>query len=216
MESGTEAHATNHDAVARSSLREESKDRARARIVEGALSAIASLGLDVTVDDVAAAAGVSRRTVFRQFSTHTDLMVAAVTQMLDELVAQVPAPPLPGTDVEGWLEATAIRVHEVLREIVGRAFWDVHVGRPGVAPEVMAALGDLAAFRRQITFNLAAAAWTALDAPGEPPEWVNEAFSMQLSNFATNVLASHSAQEAGRFSARILWAVLVDATGAAS
>jgi AcrR family transcriptional regulator len=195
----------------RSTLREESRDRTRSRIVQGAVSAMASLGLDVTIDDVAAAAGVSRRTVFRQFNTHTDLMVAGVIHMKEELLEQLPDPPAAGTDVEVWLVTSSARIHGALREVVGRAFWDLHVGRPGVAPEVMEALGDLAAFRRGITVNLATGAWTALGASGQPPEWVYEAFSLQLSSFATNVLAAYSTQEAGRISARILWAVLSDA-----
>lgn len=203
--------STTDDVTARSTLRDESRERARSRILQGALSAIATLGLDVTIDDVAGAACVSRRTVFRLFNTHTEVLVAAVTLMLEELTARVPAPPTPGADVQTWLVASSISVHEALREIVGRAFWDVHVARPGIDQATTVALGDLSAFREQVTFNIAASAWHALGESGEPELWVKEAFSMQLSGFATNVLATHSAQEAGRISARILWAVLTDA-----
>lgn len=196
----------------RSTLREEGRDRARARIVRGAMAAIATSGLDVTVDDVASMAGVSRRTVFRQFRTHSDLVATAVAQMLEDFLARVPGPPAAGEDVEAWLTAASVSLHEAQREIVGRAFWDVHVDRPGTAPEVKAAMGDVAALRRRVTFDLADAAWSELGAQGTPPEWVREAFSLQLSGFATNVLVEHSAQQAGQICARILWTVLCEAT----
>jgi AcrR family transcriptional regulator len=175
------------------------------------MAAIAVEGLDVTVDDVAVMAGVSRRTVFRQFQTHDELVAAAVTQMRVEFIACVPGPPEPDGDVQAWLAATAVRLHEAQRTIVGRAFWDLHVKRPGAAQVVTDALGDVAALRREITFDLATGAWHALGASGSPPEWVCEAFSIQLSGFATNVLVDRDAAEAGRICARVLWAVLLEA-----
>lgn len=175
------------------------------------MAAIAAHGLDVTVDQVAEAAGVSRRTVFRQFATQGELVATAVTKIIDTLVRRYPEPPAPGTDVRAWLRTTAVTVHQVVRELVGRAFWDVHIDRPDRSSEVTAALGDVASLRSALDSTLAVGAWRELGGTGEPPPWVVEAFSLQLSTFATNVLAAHSAEGAGEICAQILWAVLTDA-----
>jgi len=46
-------------------LADEQRDVARSRILVAAMTVLAQRGLDATVDDVAEASGVNRRTVFR-------------------------------------------------------------------------------------------------------------------------------------------------------
>jgi len=192
----------------RPSLGEESRALARTRIVQGALASLAVSGLDATVDEVAEAAGVSRRTVFRHFATHGELFAAAIAEGIQVLEARMPGPPPPGDDIEKWLIDTAVTMHELYRELVGRAFWDIHIERPGTPPEVVSALSDVPSFRRRYVTRLAAAAWEPLGGKGLPPEWVVDAFVLQLSGFASNAMATYSSQKAGEVSARILWVVL--------
>jgi AcrR family transcriptional regulator len=181
--------------------------------LDAALRTMASSGLDVTIDDVASEAGVSRRTVFRHFHSHGDLVAATVLLMRETVHANVPAPPDPGEDLREWLVASSISVHAMLRRVVGQSFWDLHVSRPGRPPEVVEALRGLGEMRRGLTAELAAVAWGNLGATGPTPAWVNDAFALQLSTFSTHVLSNYDATEAGRTCARILWAVLSDALG---
>src|ERR1022692_1579714 len=192
----------------RPSLREDSRSRASTRIVQGALVAMARSGLDVTIDEVADTAGVSRSTVFRHFASHGELIAAAISQGLSVLGTHVPSVPPAGTDVESWLSDTVVTLHTVMRQLLGRAFWDIHIDRPGTPPEVIAAIDDIAIQRKRFTEGLAGAAWTALGGENHPPRWVIDSFSQQVSGFATYALPRYSAQETGQLSAKILWLVL--------
>ncbi len=189
----------------RPTLGEETRAVTQARIVRGATVALAVSGFDATVDDIAAAAGVSRRTVFRHFATHDEVLGAAMSEMLASYDRLMPGPPAPGTDLETWLTETAVTVHELNARLMGRAFWDMHVERPGISP----AERD----RRRIGYavQLARHAWRIGNGSGQPPPWVVDAFALQLSGFATNCLVGYSAEKAGRVSARVLKAVLAAA-----
>jgi len=184
---------------------------ARARILEGAVTALAEKGLDATVEDIAEAARVSRRTVFRHFATHGDLLVAALAEVIDAIGAHIRTFPPPGEDVEAWLTEFSVALHALLRRVIGRAFWDIHVQRPGTAPVVTAALADWLRMREGFAQEVATTAWRAMGGKKAPPPWVIDAFVLQLSAFATNAMVAYSPEEAGQVSARILWAVLTTA-----
>ena len=64
--------------LAASSLAGEQRAVARQRILRAAGAALAARGLAATVDDVAEAAGISRRTIFRHFATRDALFVAVI------------------------------------------------------------------------------------------------------------------------------------------
>jgi AcrR family transcriptional regulator len=177
----------------------------QARIVEGAAAALAANGFDATVDDIAAAAGVSRRTVFRHFATHDEVLTAAMAEVLVRYDRLMPGPPDPGADLETWLTETAVTLHELNAGLLGKAFWEMHMERPGITP----AERD----RRRIGYavQLAGHAWRVADGKGKPPPWVVDAFALLLSAFATNCLVGYSAEKAGQVSARVLKAVLIAA-----
>jgi AcrR family transcriptional regulator len=207
LDSDLESEAVTASAL-RPTLREDSRSRASMRIVDGALVAMARSGLDVTIDEVADTAGVSRRTVFRHFASHGELIAAAISKGLSVLGTHIPSVLAPGTDVESWLNDTVVTLHTILRQLLGRAFWDIHIDRPGTPPEVLAAIEDIAIQRKRFTDGLADAAWAALGGENRPPRWVIDAFSQQVSGFATYALPGYSPQETGQLSARILWLVL--------
>jgi len=192
----------------RPTLAEEARGSARERIARGALASIAAKGLDATCDEVADAAGVSRRTVFRHFANHGEILAAGLAELRATMTVGLPGLPTPGTDVEGWLRESAVAMHRLNRQVVGRAFWDFHVDRPGTPPELRAELAVLRTWRYDVAHGYASAAWSVLG--GEPPAapWVIDAFVLQLSAFASNAMTPHDGERAGVSSARILWAVL--------
>ena len=189
----------------RPTLGEETRSVAQARIVQGAAAALATKGFEATVDDIAATAGVGRRTVFRYFATHDDVVDAAVTDILARYESLIPGPPSPGVDLETWLRETALTMHDLNSRLMGRAFWDMNVERPGITP----AERD----RRRMGYaaQLARHAWGLAGGDGRPPSWVVDAFALQLSGFATNCLTDYSVEKVAKVSARILIAVLISA-----
>lgn len=73
----TEARAPRADAV-----------RNRARLLEAAEAEFAEHGMDVSVADIAARAGVGKGTVFRHFASKEELLAAVVLGRLDALIAE--------------------------------------------------------------------------------------------------------------------------------
>src|ERR1700729_4587739 len=84
------------------SLIDEQREVAQARILRAAGVALAARGLAAPVDDVAEAAGISRRTVFRHFATRDALFVAVIRAGVRRYAEQIPAPP-DGDDLREWL-----------------------------------------------------------------------------------------------------------------
>src|SRR5215218_3199808 len=103
-------------------LLDEQRDAARARILRAARQVLAARGLAATVDDVAEAAGVNRRTVFRHFATRDGLMAAAIRDGVRSYGLQLPAPPAAG-DLREWLVELLGVVHR-LNAGHGRVFWE--------------------------------------------------------------------------------------------
>jgi AcrR family transcriptional regulator len=170
--------------------------------------AVAKWGLDATVDQIAAESGVSRRTVFRQFSSHAELLLVTLEEIRQLFEAGIPTAPSPDQDVETWLIESTVAVHEIFRSSLGRAFWDLHVDRPRISEDVTDFIAKTPQIRQRIASTALSDAWRALDAEGEPPSWLLDTFSIHLSGFATFAHAYRTPRETGELSARILWITL--------
>ncbi|MGP8160403.1 MAG: helix-turn-helix domain-containing protein [Candidatus Dormibacteria bacterium] len=193
-------------------LAAEARARARARILSAALELLARRGFDTTVDEVAATAGVSRRTVFRHFESQAQLLAAASVEVARAVEESMPAPPAPETELDVWLLETLVTFHRLQARVVGEAFWGIHRRLPGWqtgaegtnAPTVRRLRGDVPA-------RIALMAWTHAGGRGDPPTWVVDAFSLLTSSFAgkgLSVPVPRSPEETGRISARILSSVI--------
>jgi AcrR family transcriptional regulator len=197
-------------AVGGPSLADEQRAVARARIVRAAGSVLAARGLAATVDDVAEAAGVSRRTIFRHFATRDALFVTVIRAGIRRYAEQIPAPPA-GDDLRGWL-AELLAVTHRLNAGNGRVFWDL------VGLRAADLSGDLALVAEECrdSRNLFAATvtgllWRARHGRGKPPQWLVDAVAVQLSGFTTQSLAGdlgRSPDEVAQVSARVIGAAL--------
>ncbi|MCF8612119.1 TetR/AcrR family transcriptional regulator [Gordonia sp. HY285] len=73
--------------------------RNRARIIAAASELFAERGLDVTLDDVAARAGVGVGTVYRRFANRDELIVGVFTDHLDNVGARIR---IAAADTDPW------------------------------------------------------------------------------------------------------------------
>jgi AcrR family transcriptional regulator len=190
------------------SLAEEQRDHARSRILRAARQVLAERGLATRVDDVAAAAGVGRRTVFRHFETRDALLAAAVTDGMRSYGDHIPRPAT-GAALEEWLEEALVAVHG-MNARHGRIYWEL-----AFAPDLHGELADVAETRRQARRQLVRRftdwAWTAGGGGGRPPVWLLDAFAVHLSAFATQALIGdfgRRPEEIGRSAARALSAAV--------
>lgn len=169
----------------------------RERIVRGARTEMAARGLAVRVEDVATAAGVGRRTVFRYFETRESLLAAALEDSMRSYGDHVPRPE-PDVELETWLRIALVAVHRMNAQH-GRVYFELASGA-----EMHGQLGDIARARRaaraELVHRFTDTAWRLAGGAADPPRWLHDAVAVFLSAFTTEALGpdfGRSPQEVG-------------------
>jgi AcrR family transcriptional regulator len=204
------------DPVTVPSLADEHRDTARQRILRAAQGVLAGRGLAATVDDVAAAAGVSRRTVFRHFATRDSLYAAAIREGIRRYSDRITPPP-PDDDLRAWLLQLLLVTHE-LNASNGRIYWELALEPDRFSGELAWVAAERRESRRQFAAGVTARMWQARGGPGEPPGWLGDAVAVHLSGFTTQSLTGdfgRTPEEVARLSAQVLEAALAAALAAA-
>lgn len=179
------------------------RDGNRARIVRAARGVLAERGLDTTVDDVAIAAGMSRRTVFRHFATRDALLAAAVREGIRSYGEHL-VPAHEGEDLEAWLVDAIVTVHR-LNARHGRIYWELAGLGRALEGEIAAVAEERRAARRALVRSFTAAVWRSAGGTGTAPAWLLDVCAVQLSAFTTRALSGdfgRSPDEIGRVCAR--------------
>ena len=195
------------------SLAAEQREVAQARILRAAGAVLAARGLTATVDDVAEAAGVSRRTIFRHFATRDALFVTVIRAGIRRYAEQIPAPPAED-DLRGWLPELLAVTHR-LNARNGRVFWDlVGLQAADLAPDLAMVAGECQDSRNRFAASVTELLWRARHGPGQPPQWLVDAVAVQLSGFTTQSLAGdlgRTPDEVALVSAQVVEAALAAA-----
>lgn len=197
------------DAAPAASLADEQREVARARITRAARKVLAERGLATTVDEVAAAAGVSRRTVFRHFATREGLFAAAIEEGLRAYAEQIPRPVADG-DLGEWLLDVLLAAHR-LNARNGRVYWELAAFEPELTGELAVVAADRRERRRRFATNVTTRMWKARGGRGRPPWWLVDAVAVHLSGFTTQALGGdfdRTPDDVARVSARVLEAAL--------
>ncbi len=188
---------------------------ARERIVRAARQALATKGLDTTVDDVAAGADVSRRTVFRHFGTRDHLLATAFRDGLRSYGEHVTIE-RPLSDPEGWLRDLLLSSHRSNAKS-GRIYWELSALEPELSGELAEAAAERRRSRRRFVGKVTRTLWEAENGDGQPPEWLADTIAVHLSGFTTQALAGDFARtpdEVAEVSVKVVMAALRTALAA--
>ncbi len=188
-------------------LAAEKRQVTRERILRAAMVAMAQRGFSATVEEIAAVAGVSPRTIYRYFDTHDQLIADGYREMLMAVGSIIPDLPSVNDDLEGWIDSIALTAHARNSMIIGAAFWDVFKPAPTVSKEIEEVRALRRPIRTQWMTGMAFVAWMAAGGQGEPPPSLVVTFALALSSFTTQGLAAdfdYGPEETARFSAAMI------------
>ncbi|MFB4320249.1 TetR family transcriptional regulator [Actinomadura sp. 21ATH] len=186
----------------RSGLRERTRRAVRAELAELALGLFVERGYEeTTVDDIAAAAGLSKRSFFRYFPSKEDVVFGDVEDLADQVADAVrarPAGEAPWTALRAVLREWEGRVHAAQRDPATLRLIEstpalrarLNLRRDGMRERITAALLDrpgsgLDAFTADLLTACAAAAvdaagreWLRRDGATDRTELVDRAFAL--------------------------------------
>jgi AcrR family transcriptional regulator len=137
-------------------------------------------GLDVTMDQLADAAGTSRSTLFRHFTSRETLLAAAFDAGMSNYRETLPRY---DGELDTWLRATCNAAHR-MNATIGPGFFEL-ASRPDLPADLAAVEG-----RRRSEFSAAAAdiagtLWSAAGGRGRTPRDLVRVVSAHLSPFFT-------------------------------
>jgi AcrR family transcriptional regulator len=187
------------------SLADELRDVARARIMRAAHAVMSERGLDTTVDDVARVSGVSRRTIFRYFESRDKLIAAVMCDWLRNYAQQLPRPAA-DQDADSYLQDLLLTTHR-LNSASGRLYWEVATLDPEQEGDLGAAATERLKARTRFVTLSSATVWKLAGGKGRPPGWLVDAFAIHLSAFTTQALAGdfdRSPEEVAAVAAKVL------------
>lgn len=174
---------------------------------------LAARGLAATIDDVADAAGVSRRTIFRHFATRDALFVAVIRAGVRRYAEQIPEPPA-DDDLRDWL-AELLAITHRLNAGNGRVMWDLVGPQAREQSEQLAVVAEeCRESRNRFAVTVTDVIWRARGGSGLPPRWLVDAVAVQLSGLTTASLGGdlgRSPDEVALVSARVIEAAMASA-----
>ena len=165
-----------------SSLQQRKREATAEYLVQAALQGLLQYGLDVTVDQIASLAGVSRRTVFNHFDSRDELLSAAALQGQAEFLRSVPDHPGDG-DWRGWLTELCRAVHGT-NASSGRALRELLVQEDLPGP-IAAAMKKINRNRRVHYTAIANSLWQAMGHASTAPKAFRGTVIAHLSPFFT-------------------------------
>jgi AcrR family transcriptional regulator len=145
-------------------------------ILAAARQLLLARGLDVTMDDIAEEAGVSRRTLFRHFESRERLIAESLEagiQLYGELL-----PSFEG-DWKAWLRGVCDAAHE-MQAGYGPGYWEL-TSRADLPPEIVAVEARRRTRRHDAMARIAGKLWREAGGDDDPPAMVVATVGAHLS-----------------------------------
>ncbi len=153
--------------------------------LDAAEELLARSGVEVTMDELAVAAGVGRRTLFRYFDSREELIAAAVERQYDRIVDTIFEHINAGTP-EDLIRAVLTGSHQVAAGM-GLAHWQI-AADPESHGNIGAAGRARRMARRRYIDDFAVRLWRLADQTGTPPPLLGDTFGLLESLFTYQAL----------------------------
>jgi AcrR family transcriptional regulator len=163
-------------------LADAKRQAATLHILTAARHFVVANGLDVTMDQIANASGVSRTTLFRLFGSRDQLIADSFAAAFEDYGSELPAYDADG-DVETWLRATCDATHRMNARF-GPGYWEL-TSRPDLSPP-LAAIERTRSRRSRVTMaEIAGHLWRAQGSSGAVPAALTATVAAHLSAYFT-------------------------------
>jgi AcrR family transcriptional regulator len=149
-----------------SSLADAKRRAASEHLLTATRQLVGARGLDVTMDEIAEASGVSRRTLFRHFETRERLIAASFASGMQRYGERLPV--YEGGDWRTWLRATCDAAHR-MNASYGPGYWQLTT-RTDLPDELARVERRRRAARRAAMTRIADTLWRAAGRPSATPK----------------------------------------------
>jgi AcrR family transcriptional regulator len=169
-------------------LLDNPKSLTRYRVLRSTRPLLAERGLSVSMDDIAEAAGVSRRSLFRHFDSRNALIADALESSFEIFGGELREALVAEGDLRDWLAALTRRLL-VAQRSAGVAFWQLTSSADGELPPEFEAVNQRRRTNRErLTEAVANTAWGRAGGRAPCPTVVMDAVALTFSTFTTHSL----------------------------
>ncbi|HKY75220.1 MAG TPA: TetR/AcrR family transcriptional regulator [Acidimicrobiia bacterium] len=163
-------------------------ERVRSRVIQSTQRLLAEEGLGISMDQIAASAGVGRRSLFRHFGSRDALIARALEEAVSASGERLAALLSADAPLGDWLAGVLCEVQRSQLE-AGRGYWELTASSDDqLSPQLAAVNRDRRASRRRWAEDVSRRAWSLAGGEDPPPDVVIEAFALTLSRHAVRSL----------------------------
>ncbi|CUU56970.1 regulatory protein, tetR family [Parafrankia irregularis] len=171
-------------------LAEAKRQAALDHVLTAARRFVIENSLDATMDQLAEASGVSRRTLFRLFGTREKLIASGFRTAMDAYLRELPAYE-GGT--EHWLRATCEAAHR-MNDSIGPGYWEL-ASRSELPPDLAAVQADLLHQWHSRISEITQTLWQASGGGQDPPAKLVTTVSAHLSSHFTAAVVTDARRD---------------------
>lgn len=169
----------------------------RFKLLRATRRLIAARGLNVSIDEIAEAAEVNKRTLFRHVESRDVLVADALSSALDwfdDETARTVAPP-PDLPLADWIAGLALRVMRA-QIGAGRGYWQLAAANDDDLPPELAKVNVRRRNERRASNVLTAATiWSRSGGEGRCPEVIVDGVGIAISSFSTRSMVDDAGRD---------------------
>ncbi len=168
----------------------------RLKVLRATRRLIAERGLTISMEEIAQAADVNKRTLFRHVESRDALVADALTSALDWFAEETERTPVPTADLPltDWIAGLALRIMKA-QISAGRGYWQLAAANDDDLPPELAKVNVRRRNeRRASNASTASTIWSRSGGQGVCPKVIVDGVGIAISSFSTRSMI----EDAGR------------------